>query len=142
MIKNSKYYHGFVENTNIIYLSSREIDLDQSLENRHMDFDKYSIGNIQYVLDTDRRVCIVTSISVKPDYQHRGIATNLFKEMTRAVSREHTTDCADPNRWTIELDSMTNVSDEKNLFCKLGLKFVDKNSGPEMIGYLDDLNLD
>lgn len=125
MGENYNYYFGHIDGTNIIYLAVKSVKLHQEETSRHEQFARYCIGNIQYVLDLPNRTCTITSISVAEQHQGKGIATELFRKMIDLVKYH--------DIQYLELDCMTNIPDDKNVFMKWGFRYKDKSLGPEMI---------
>lgn len=88
-------------------------------------------GHIQYVSRYDESATYVISLKVYPEYERRGIGTSLVLEVAK-ISKTR-------RMRFIRLDSVSNIPDSKNLYIKLGFKFKDKTSGPEMSCLTKDL---
>lgn len=95
----------------------------------YIDDPKYA--HIQYTFNEN--ILYIEHLEVCEKARGKGIGTNLFLYAVHHARRR--------GIQNIELDSMTQPDDEHNLFLKCGMTYVDKNSGPEMVGAIDDIIL-
>ena len=122
-----EYYRGKVGDTRLIYYASQEIDFKD--EERKESFSKYSKGCIQFVIDEDE--LYILHLDVDKNYRREGIGSKLFFFSIQEAKDEKVT--------KIMLDSMDDAPLERNLFYKHGMRFLDREKGPEMIGCIDKI---
>lgn len=88
--------------------------------------DKFSIGNIQYVFFPKELTIKIITLSVNEEYRNNNIGKQLYTYAIKHAKQE--------GMKTIKLDCIGAPSDEHNLYIKMGLQYIDKYSGPEMVG--------
>ena len=133
------FLHRVIKDINVIICSS--IPIDKFLPNKYyrsvaeIDYaiyiiKKYSIGKIQYVFQKDPILKII-ALSVIEEYQNKSIGRKLMIEALKDAQKQ--------NIKTVQLDCIGASSDKHNLYIKLGMKYVNKKEGPEMIGSVDEI---
>ena len=104
--------HIWVKDLMINYYSINDIDINS----------EDNIGKIEFCINKNK--CYIISLFVDIKYRNRGLGSKLFLLVKNY--------CIDNKINIIKLDSTTDMDDNRNLYIKHGMKYINKNKGPEM----------